>query len=316
MRKERFEYLYEKYLKGDCTSEEFEEIKVYFASLEGRETIIKTPDELNEFIVGDIKLDDKRSESIFLSIVDSDNKNVVSFWKRNLLLIVAAASVLLISLSWLYYYKQNQFEPIRYTNKTDAIKTLKLSDQSLIYLQPGATLIQLSPFNKADSIRKIELVGEGFFAVAKNPNQPFVLVANDKMTVRVLGTRFNANFSNENCAVVLTEGSILVDAAKEKYLLKPEDKINLDLQTNVISLQKVDTLLYNSWIEGNLYFKDVDVDSVIDKLQQAYPTTKFHKSIKSKQLKFTGYLPSYDLHRAVDILEKTFENHNLSIIEN
>lgn len=316
MREARFEYLYEKYLKGECTSEEFDEIKRYFASPEGKETIIKTPDELNEFIVGDIKLDDNRSESIFLSIVDNDHKNVVSFWKRKRILMGVAASVLLLSLSWLYYYKQNQFEPIRYSNQTDAIKTLKLSDQSLIYLQPGASLIQLSPFNKADSIRKIELVGEGFFAVAKNPKQPFVLVANDKMTVRVLGTRFNANFSNENYAVVLTEGSILVDAAKEKYLLKPEDKISLDLRTNMISLEKVDTLLYNSWIEGNLYFKDTDVDRVIDKLQQAYPKTKFHKSIKSKQLKFTGYLPSNNLRRAVDILEKTFQNHNLSIIEN
>ena len=131
----------------------------------------------------------------------------------------------------------------------------------------------------------------------------------------MLGTRFHADFREQETSVVLTEGSILVNAAQHQVNLRPEDRLTYDEKTGKLQVQKVDTLLYTAWIDHQLYFNDQTLDRVLQRLQEAYPDEQLRLRSSYQTLKFTGYLPTNDLNRAIEILQRTFANHNLTIIK-
>lgn len=60
--------------------------------------------------------------------------------------------------------------------------------------------------------RRVKLIGEAYFEVAKNEKQPFVVETN-KMDVKVLGTAFNVNVYEKEPEVVTTlvNGRIQID---------------------------------------------------------------------------------------------------------
>ncbi len=96
-----------------------------------------------------------------------------------------------------------------------------LSDGTRVWLNAGSRLIYPSKF--VDKSREVFLVGEAFFDVKENKNQPFVVKTID-VQVEVLGTRFNVMAYPEDFAVqtVLEEGSVEIKSngagRKEKGL--------------------------------------------------------------------------------------------------
>lgn len=65
---------------------------------------------------------------------------------------------------------------------------ITLADGSVIRLQPGSSLRYPETF--AANERRVQLEGEAFFEVSKNPSKPFV-VQTANLETRVLGTSFN-----------------------------------------------------------------------------------------------------------------------------
>ncbi len=83
---------------------------------------------------------------------------------------------------------------------------LALPDGSLVELKDGSHLAV--EFSAAE--RRVRLIGEAHFTVAKNPARPFIVEAAG-VTVRAVGTAFNVRSDTAAVEVVVTEGTVRVD---------------------------------------------------------------------------------------------------------
>lgn len=119
------------------------------------------------------------------------------------------------------------------STKCGSKSKIQLPDGSQVWLNSDSRLIYSESFT-GDS-REVQLSGEAYFDVAKDPRHPFV-IHTSTIDVRVLGTTLNVrSYSNEKTTeAVLIHGSVEVtlhsDPAK-KIILKPNDK--LVVQNNI-----------------------------------------------------------------------------------
>lgn len=95
-------------------------------------------------------------------------------------------------------------------NETGRRDTVDLSDGTRVILEDRSRLSYKHSY-PGDSAREVFLEGEAYFAVAKNPSQPFFVHANEVVT-RVLGTSFRvkAYAADRNILVSVTEGKVSV----------------------------------------------------------------------------------------------------------
>jgi len=120
-----------------------------------------------------------------------------------------------------------------YLNKTfvceagEANKSITLEDGSIITLNSDSKLIYPREFDKNE--RRVELIGEAFFDIAKNPNKAFIINAKDA-EVKVLGTSFNINAATNKVEVLVKTGKVQFSSINKpgnKLILIPGDFASL-----------------------------------------------------------------------------------------
>lgn len=137
---------------------------------------------------------------------EENNTPVVPLYRRTWLRVAASVFVIVGLAGWLWVnqrsfvgltksktisYEQlvaNQPQKLIETvNATNKAMPVKLSDGTLVMLQPGSRVSYARTFSTAR--REVYVSGEAFFEVTKNPEQPFLVYANELVT-KVLGTSF------------------------------------------------------------------------------------------------------------------------------
>lgn len=140
--------------------------------------------------------------------------------------------------------------------KSGGIAYVKLSDGSLVWLNANSELVY--PIDFKESTREVQLKGEGYFEIAKvstdlGVRQPFY-VRGDRQSIKVLGTKFNANFTSEDATALLegsvaiaSEGSVLGKADQAHYgtHISPQQVYQ---QGRVRAVQNIEK--YIDWKEG------------------------------------------------------------------
>lgn len=121
-----------------------------------------------------------------------------------------------------------------------------LPDGSVIVLAADSRLTYPASFDS--DTRHVELVGECFASIAKNPEKPFILTSG-KVDVVVKGTQFNVKSrrSSSEIEVALVEGSVLVENRindNERILLEPGQLVKIDNTDGSASVGSFDTELY------------------------------------------------------------------------
>ena len=145
--------------------------------------------------------------------------------------------------------------------------SLLLEDGSRVWINSGSVLRFPSHFQKNQ--RVIEADGEIYIEVEKS-NIPFYVKTN-KFTVNVLGTKFNVSSYKEDdeCSVVLVEGSVNVKTIKDKDIkLFPNQKISFCGDQSRV--EKVDVYDYISWKDGLLRFKRETMTNILMRLSRYY----------------------------------------------
>ena len=106
---------------------------------------------------------------------------------------------------------------------------MTLTDGTSVWLSPRSKIRIPNEFQGNN--RTVELDGEGYFSVAKDPKRPFI-VKTQQFNVEVLGTEFNVFAYTEipRFETNLVEGSVLVynkDNRNEMIRLKPNEKVSV-----------------------------------------------------------------------------------------
>lgn len=145
---------------------------------------------------------------------------------------------------------------------------VRLPDGSKVWLNAGSSLTYM-PKLVHDGQRRVKLVGEAYFEVAKDKTRPFVVQTRNQ-DVEVLGTSFNINayLDEPVTSTTLLEGSIKIKSDKSERFVKPgEQAVNngKDIQIARIAVENA-----IDWKDGDFYLNHVDFKVAMRKIARWY----------------------------------------------
>lgn len=204
------------------------------------------------------------------------------------------------------------------TNERNTIETPRggqyqviLPDGTRVWLNAASSLTYPASFNGADE-RKVELMGEAYFEVAKmtfkmkvrddksaKEHMPFIVVSKGQ-EVKVLGTHFNINsYADEGkTRTTLLEGSVQVVLSgnaerlnrkkAEGVVLKPGQQSLL--QAELLNVSHVNTEDVVAWKNGYFLFDKTDIKTVMRQLSRWYEIDVKYED-KVPDVLYTGMIP-------------------------
>ncbi|SFC19324.1 ferric-dicitrate binding protein FerR, regulates iron transport through sigma-19 [Parapedobacter composti] len=175
-----------------------------------------------------------------------------------------------------------------------------LSDGTTVWLNAASTLTYPSRFYGSE--RRVTVEGEAYFAVAEDPQRPFI-VASRHQELAVVGTEFNINaYPDENTiTTTLVTGKVSVSlngaaTGQPAQLLTPGKQSIL--QQGRFSIQEVATDQYTAWRDGRFHFDGKTLPQVMRELSRWY-------NIK---VAYEGRIPAIEFYGGIR------RNHNLATV--
>jgi len=182
---------------------------------------------------------------------------------------------------------------------------LMLSDGSKVWLNAASSL--RFPASFVGKERKVELLGEAYFEVAKNAAMPFKVKVHG-MEVEVLGTHFNINsYDNESMIrTTLLEGSVKINKNNSSSLLKPGQQAQMNKAGEIKIINNVDVEEAIAWKEGKFQFDKADIHDIMRQLARWYDVDVEYKGTVSSH--FGGTISrDVNLSQVLNMLHLTGE---------
>lgn len=164
-----------------------------------------------------------------------------------------------------------------------------LPDGSRVWLNAASSLRFPTQFKGKE--RDVEITGEAYFEVAKNPDMPFIVKVN-REEVRVLGTHFciMAYDDERFLKTTLLEGSIKLTSAKSANILKPGNQALLNQAGDVSIIEDADVDEAVAWKNGFFQFKDANIEGIMRQAARWYDLNVSYRG-KMPERQFTGKIP-------------------------
>ncbi|SKB95318.1 FecR family protein [Sphingobacterium nematocida] len=149
--------------------------------------------------------------------------------------------------------------------------SVELSDGTVVQLNAESSLE--FPVQFVGDQRQVKLRGEAYFDVVKDAKRPFIVNADDRMGVKVLGTSFNVSTYTDVVYTTLVEGSVRVNKLNSKnqggMVIKPGETASLkgggDLKLESVDLDKA-----IAWKYGLFNFNNSTLQTVGEELERWY----------------------------------------------
>jgi len=161
---------------------------------------------------------------------------------------------------------------------------LTLSDGSKVWLNAGSSIRFPVAFTGGE--RRIEITGEAFLEVAKNPEKPFITKVGSS-EIKVLGTIFNVNgYANEgDVKTTLLEGKVQVSGAGHSTIIVPGEQAQYKNDGTIRVERDADIEKVTSWKNGLFVFRNDELPVVMHQLERWYNVKVTYKGqIPDKQL--------------------------------
>lgn len=163
---------------------------------------------------------------------------------------------------------------------------LTLSDGTRVMLNSASSLRYPVTFKGE---RKVELNGEAYLEVAHN-GETFTVQAGNK-EIKVLGTRFNVSaYKEKEMVTTLVEGKVEIKSGTNRKVLLPGEQATVTQETGGISVAKVDTDLYTSWVSGQYDFTNTPLHTILTQLELWYGVKMVYRDAGVKGICFDGTL--------------------------
>jgi transmembrane sensor len=178
-----------------------------------------------------------------------------------------------------------------------------LPDGTQVWLNSESSLHFPTLF--AGSHRTVDLVGEGYFEVAKNREKPF-LVQTQKMNVKVLGTHFNLMaYPNEpSSRTTLLEGSVEVSDGVQSKTIKPGQQVVTGDGMPIKNVLPDEAI---AWKNGYFQFDSKDLKTILRQLKRWYGFEIVNETVVPNK-HFTAYISrNTTLSQVLKMLEMSGE---------
>lgn len=307
---------YKAFKAGQLSQREIEEFVSWMNSKDGEDIILEEIEDDWNFLDAKQATDETRLESILTKInKETDQGNTVnqsgSYFSK-----IAATLALLIVFAGLTYLvfpeigNFNQTQKITKSNPSGQKSTHFLPDGSKVYLNAESSISYIADFD--GSLREIQLKGEAYFEVAKNPDKPFVVLSGNLSTT-ALGTAFNVKAfkDSDQSEIALTSGSVRVEAAglEEHIYLIPGERATYSTINRQMSKSDFDRTEVVGWKDGLIIFQDASYKEVVNRLERWYGVSISSNRRPSLDWTYSGTFENQSLEMILDgmKLTKNFE---------
>jgi len=216
---------------------------------------------------------------------------------------------LLLASAWLFFNPQktspSQFAFQEITSPPGTRSQVVLPDGSKVWLNAESTIKFSIPFQEES--RDIDLQGEAFFDVAKNPEQPFI-VQSGNVKVKVLGTRFNykAFAEDKNIEVVLEEGQVALslkrNSGTQEAIMHPGDRAVIEKESGKATIGNENINKYIAWHSGKLVFDNTPMSEVAQLLERWYGIEVTVQDPEIMNYRFTTTFENESLFQVIELL--------------
>lgn len=169
---------------------------------------------------------------------------------------------------------------------------LTLPDGTKVWLNAASSITY--PVIFVGRERKVKITGELYFEVAKNKEHPFIVDADGKSLVEVLGTHFNVNSyaGEDQIRTTLLEGSVRVSAAavtegRQVAILKPGQQARQDREKESLVVGDADIENVMAWKNGFFSLQNARFEDVVKELERWYDVEVKYEG-KMPAIKFQG----------------------------
>lgn len=274
MQKDEFIQLAKKYAQNKCSWGEQQAVEEFFKKLQDNGQVIPYTftEEKRNFLLKKIN-----------SKIGKPKKRILPLYSTALK--IAAIVLILIGIPFLgnSLLKNENISVVAVKGEK---KTIHLPDGSLVFLNSNSSISYLKNFKNN---RELQLTGEAYFEVVKNPEKPF-LVKTDKITTRVLGTSFNIEaYKNSRTKVSVNTGKVEVDIKEfsEKIFLTKNQQLSFMTGGQAV-LSKDNSEDFNAWTRNTIVLKNTSLDDAAKILEYWYDIKINFSSKKLKEMTISG----------------------------
>ena len=182
-----------------------------------------------------------------------------------------------------------------------------LSDGSHIWLNSGSVFKYPDSFQ--GKLREVELIGEGYFDIVKDPDHPFIVKAG-MLNVEVKGTKFDViNYPDDPQIEVILESGLVslfsgqYEEKKPVAVIEPGERLTYNKTQNSALISKVDAVKYTVWKDGILIFSDDPMSDVIRRLSHKFNVDIELQSPDINEYVYTATFIDETLIQILDLLK-------------
>lgn len=265
----------EQYFEGALnTAQRLEMLKRVEADSELKEQFIAHKNSYALLALSDTGKDEEESRHSYSRFMSKIRRQQVG---RFVLRGMGYAATLALLVATTYWFTARHFES---QTVSDAVNTLyvpagqrvklTLQDGTTVWLNAQSTLTYPALF--AEKERKVSIIGEAFFDVAKNPERPFI-VTSQGVEMKVLGTQFNVDSypGQGHIQTSLIEGSLQISIPQSGaagIILRPDERATIENgRLTVSTIPHADQFL---WKEGIYSFDNELLIDILKKLELHY----------------------------------------------
>ena len=199
----------------------------------------------------------------------------ITYWSK----VAAVFIIFLLGAAFFSYLIDNNStlslpEPVammEVTNPSGQRSVHALPDGSKVWLNAESSLTYPETFS--DTLRQLQLLGEAFFEVARDPKRPFIVEAAGTHT-QALGTAFNVHAypEEDTMRIALLEGKVKVQSEDQVQtaILSPGEVLSTPRDHSEFYKKPFDYVRTFGWKEGILIFDGTDFQSFRTTIERWY----------------------------------------------
>lgn len=228
---------------------------------------------------------------------------------RRIAMRVAAVALPLLAIAGVYLW-QSSDRIVETVPSGMAMRSLQLPDGTDVWMRSGSRMEYPAKFAGG---RRVDVLGEVFFNVAKKEGRDFMVNTGD-VKIRVTGTKFNcAAHAGKNTTVTLHEGSVKVKADKGWIGMQQGEQFNYDATTGKGTTEKVD-LTDLDWRHRVMDFVNLTLSEIFEHLSEAYSIAFEYNTHFSHSRYLASFYPDEELSVVLSVLQSITHEFSFEIM--
>ncbi|OCW93347.1 anti-sigma factor [Macellibacteroides sp. HH-ZS] len=307
---DKIEEVLPRYCSGEATIEECRMVEEWIGQSEQNYLIVKqiyTIDQVLETVQMESKVDTEKALASVSRRMSREYPQVTWFtWVQR----VAAILFIPLLITWSIGYFTPRTEiahMIEIKTNPGMTTTINLPDGSKVFLNSESSLTYPSFFS--EDKRNVQLKGEAFFEVRKDPEHGFIVSTPNHTQIEVLGTTFNVEaFERDSfISTTLVEGKVRFAYQKNRQpatvVMKPGEKLMYNTTSSQIKLIQTNGETEIAWKDGKIIFQATPLPEVLRMLEKRFNVTFVLSNNRLRGEAFNGSFTNQRLERILEIFK-------------